>query len=560
MPKIIKSKTNKAMKGDTNMPSVLLNKLFNEQHESPTHAIILARVSSAEQREGKSLAAQEISARAYCERKKMEVEKVFSFTESSTRGERKQFREMMNYVISSPHPIAIVADTLDRFQRSFKESLEYKSMLASGKFELHFVSNNMIINKCSHSSEMMMYDMGVMAAKSYVDQLIENVTRGFAQKIREHEYPFKAPVGYKNVNIDGKNTIIQDRGTAPIVRKLFIDYSTGNYPLKAAARDFCNKGVKSIHGTPFSVSSVHRILENPFYYGQMKIQGHLFPHKYEPIITEDLFRRCERVRKGLSSHPFDYATKPFIFRGILRCKKCGHVITCYDKNKKIVGTGEVHNYHYLRCSGLINKRGCTEKQVNEKDIENQLIESLEKLHIDQRLLDPILDTLNKESNEEIKANTAIITRLRQRLGEIDKTRSILFDREAAGSVSSDFVNTKLKELKQEETTIRSQLNNQKENNREQVVWTVQKLLKLASQAAELYASSNVKQKNALIRSIYSNCLLGNKKLTLTTRKPFQLILEGLEDIKWSGRRDSNPRPHGPEPCALPTALRPVKRF
>ncbi len=29
-------------------------------------------------------------------------------------------------------------------------------------------------------------------------------------------------------------------------------------------------------------------------------------------------------------------------------------------------------------------------------------------------------------------------------------------------------------------------------------------------------------------------------------------------FKWSGRRDLNPRPHGPEPCARPAALRPVK--
>ncbi len=31
-------------------------------------------------------------------------------------------------------------------------------------------------------------------------------------------------------------------------------------------------------------------------------------------------------------------------------------------------------------------------------------------------------------------------------------------------------------------------------------------------------------------------------------------------FKWSGRRDLNPRPHGPEPCALPSALRPVNNF
>ena len=31
-------------------------------------------------------------------------------------------------------------------------------------------------------------------------------------------------------------------------------------------------------------------------------------------------------------------------------------------------------------------------------------------------------------------------------------------------------------------------------------------------------------------------------------------------ISWSEWRDLNPRPHGPEPCALPTALHPVSFF
>lgn len=47
---------------------------------------------------------------------------------------------------------------------------------------------------------------------------------------------------------------------------------------------------------------------------------------------------------------------------------------------------------------------------------------------------------------------------------------------------------------------------------------------------------------------------------LTEKTPF---LQGSNSLKsylsmlWSGRLDSNQRPHGPKPCALPTVLRPV---
>lgn len=545
--------------GGKPMSNALLNRILNPEHVPPAHAVILARVSSAEQREGKSLKAQEFSAREYCKRKQMIVERVYSFTESSTKGERKQFHQMMDYVKQSPHPIAIVADTLDRFQRSFKESLEFEPLLSAGKFELHFISNNMIINKNSRSSERMMYDFGVMGAKSYVDQLRENVLRGFTQKIKEQEYPSKAPVGYRNVKKNGKSTIEQDPDTAPLVRKLFVQYATGNYPIKAAARDFCSAGIKSIHGTPFSVSSVHRILDNPFYYGQMRIGGYLFPHKYKPIISEELFRRCQRIRKGLSSHPFDYATKPFTFRGLLRCKHCGAVVTSYEKHKAIKSTGAVHTYHYLRCSGVINKRGCKADQVNEIQVERQVLDSLRKLTVDPRLLNAILTDLNKENTAEIEALQATETALKQRLGQINKTRSVLIGREINGDLDSSFVSAELSKLKEEEQNIQTKLAKQ-DQNCGRVMWTLERLLKLASKAADLYIGSNTLQKNALLRCIYSNCKLSKEKLEIIMKKPFQLMLEGLHNSKWSGRRDSNPRPHGPEPCALPSALRPVNNF
>lgn len=443
--------------GGKPMSNALLNRILNPEYIPPAHAVILARVSSSEQREGKSLKAQEASARDYCKRKQMTVEKVYSFTESSTKGDRKQFHDMMDYVKQSTHPIAVVADTLDRFQRSFKESLEFQPLLLTGKFELHFISNNMIINKNSRSSERMMYDFGVMGAKSYVDQLRENVLRGFTQKIQDGEYPFKAPVGYKNVKINGKSTIELDPDTAPLVRQLFVQYATNNYPIKAAARDFCNAGVKSIHGTPFSVSSVQRVLDNPFYYGKMRVGDHLFPHKYLPIISEELFRRCQCVRNKLSSHPFDYATKPFTFRGLLRCKHCGAVITSYEKQKKIKGTGEVHTYHYLRCSGVINKRGCRAEQVNELQVEKQVIDSLRKLKIDPRLLETMLTELNKEDIAELEALEATEANCKQRLGQINKTRSVLISREGSGDLDPSFVGVELAKLKAEEENIRATL-------------------------------------------------------------------------------------------------------
>lgn len=62
------------------------------------HAVLWIRVSSREQKEGYSLDAQEDRVKNYCIRKGLTVIKQFTIVESSTRGERKEFYNMINFI------------------------------------------------------------------------------------------------------------------------------------------------------------------------------------------------------------------------------------------------------------------------------------------------------------------------------------------------------------------------------------------------------------------------------------------------------------------------------
>ena len=71
-------------------------KYTKKKIEEPTvEAILLSRVSSKEQEEGYSLDAQEARLRQYCMSKNLEVAMVCSFAESSTRGNRTKFRDII---------------------------------------------------------------------------------------------------------------------------------------------------------------------------------------------------------------------------------------------------------------------------------------------------------------------------------------------------------------------------------------------------------------------------------------------------------------------------------
>lgn len=87
------------------------------------NSIILARVSTREQEEGHSIDAQIARLKEYCQRKQFKVLKVFTIIESSTQGDRKEFHQMLAFAKKQKETVAIVCDAVDRFQRSFRETV-----------------------------------------------------------------------------------------------------------------------------------------------------------------------------------------------------------------------------------------------------------------------------------------------------------------------------------------------------------------------------------------------------------------------------------------------------
>lgn len=73
-------------------------------------AIILVRVSSREQEEGHSLNAQKMRLVEYCQRRNMQVLKICEIVESSTRGERKEFKAMLEYAKRQSEPVLLRPD------------------------------------------------------------------------------------------------------------------------------------------------------------------------------------------------------------------------------------------------------------------------------------------------------------------------------------------------------------------------------------------------------------------------------------------------------------------
>ena len=361
-------------------------------------AVTLTRVSSREQEEGHSIEAQNHRLVGYCQRRGLEVIKSFQITESSTRGDRAKFMEMIAYIKSQKQPIALVADKVDRVQRSFKEYPLLDSLIQEGRLELHFNTENYVIHKGSVSQERMMWSFGVIMAQGYTDSLRDNVRRSQDHMLREGMLPGVSPIGYLNVRDErGKATVIVDQLRAPLIRRMFEEFASGTYTLEHMREAVTSWGLrnKTKRGGELHRSHIHLILTNPFYSGVMVIKGKPHPHRYPAIVPRELFEQCAAVLAGWKKKPFKYGDKEFVFRGLLTCGHSGRTISSFTKKKTYLN-GSTGEWTYLRSWDANGKLVYTP----EEKVLEQAAAALAALHIPEVTQQAITDHLRRTEQAE----------------------------------------------------------------------------------------------------------------------------------------------------------------
>jgi len=488
-------------------------------------AIILARVSTKEQEDGHSIAAQRQRLIDYCVRKGLDVIRTFEIVESSTRGERKEFSAMLEFAKAQRQTVAIVADAVDRFQRSFKESVLIDDLIRREQVELHFYREGMVIGKGASTTDIMRWDFSVMGAKSYVLNLSENVRRSLEYKRRNGEWGGKAPLGFLNQrDANNRSVLVHDPKRAYLVRMLFEEYAKGCFSISGdlvkMAREWGLRNKTRKAGT-LSASQIQHILMNPFYYGEMRIKGELYPHGYPPLISHDLFERCEAIRLG-SSRAFAtrYSEKPFLFRGLIKCATSERTVTCDLKKGR-------HVYLICRDSVEPNKK----LFVPEREVLEQVLAVFRSIQVPEKLLDALLAHMRASHATEQQFHADEIAALRRDYDRVNEKLATLLDLRLDKSITSQDYDKKARELKERQTEIGLRIEQHQKGDGDYRM-TLESLISLASRAVELFERSKAGEKRQLIAFVFSNLRLRGKKLEFALRSPFDLMVNRPDYSSW----------------------------
>ena len=504
-----------------------------------TKAVILARVSSPEQEEGHSIDAQRHRLQEYCSRKNLDVLKTFEIIESSTRGDRKRFMEMINYVRRFKEPIAIVADKVDRVQRSFREFPLLDDLIQKGSIELHFYSENTIIHKESRSSDRTMWSMRVLLAQSYTDAMSDNIKRSLEHKRRIGEWTGPAPLGYLNDRDEfGKSLVILDPVRAPIIQRIFEEYATGSFTLAEMVKKAKDWGLRSKKGYCLTKSVLHRLIQQPFYCGEMEIKGEMFNHRHQTLIPRWLFQACQEVRTGYNKKPFKYADKEFVFRGLLTCATSGRVVTA-DTKKKKYPSGKTAEWTYLRCWNPENPE--KKMWVREDDIVQQVEDIISRIGIHKKeLLDDTIEYLKEINTAKKDQHTVELSHLKKEHTEIQARLDRLMDLRLDGELSKEEFEAKKRRLKDRQYELGNLLQTYDRAD-DEFTKRLEMLLNLTYQAPKIWKGSTISQKRELVNFLFANLKLEGKTLCYSLRKPFDALVLDPERPEWRRVRDSNPR-------------------
>ena len=485
------------------------------------NAVILRRVSTTMQStDGCSLQNQQEILKQYCERKGLNIIRDAELVESSTRGEREKFNEILKFCKQQRNGVALVCLKTDRLLRNFKNYSMIDEMRKEGQLEIHLIHENLVLDKNSKAGDLTILGLNVVMAQNYVLSLRDNVIGGMDYQAKHGHCMYKAPLGYLNIRkTDGKADVIIDKERAPLVQKLFSQYSTGLYSLKDITKQCKAWGLTSkYNGKPLTTSAVHRILNNKFYIGEMIYKEDFFKHQYETFISPALFQMCQDIMHGRKPEEhkthFKSTEEPFLFRGLVRCGKCGCVMSSY---KKVKPNG--NEYVYLKCSHF---KECDNPQLSEVKVLKPIEEELKHLYVREEIFSYIKKDLEHIINKQNEAHNREVKAVRKQYDDcqdkIKRLRSLLLE----GHITPEEYRDMNEDLKKEQYELegKSELLTKADENFSIAITTI---MSLAQNAYQIFKSSRVETKRAILNILLSNLQIKDKQISYNLRKPFDYI-------------------------------------
>lgn len=462
------------------------------------------RVSTTKQGEkGVSLQEQKEAIERYADRNDLTVIEWFEERVTAAKKGRKEFGHMLTQLRRGKAD-GVLMHKIDRSARNLRDWADLGELIDAG-IDVQFANESLDLTS---RGGRLSADIQAVVAADFIRNLREETRKGFYGRLKQGYYPLQAPIGYLDCGGGKKKKFDPER--APIVRRLFELYATGQHTLQSLVKEAEIMGLTNRRGGKLSRSGLSTILNNTFYIGIICIKStdETFQGNHEPLVSTRLFQRVQSILQGKTNTKIQ--KYDFLFRRMIQCQLCGYSIV-----------GERQKGHvYYRC----HTKNCPTTGVREERVEATVADCLAPLDFDASewsMLTQTLEEFNRRGEDErrraIEAYNLQLAQLGAKLQRlVDALLDELIDKDTFELRKADLLKRQ-REVKDRVEVL--------QHGRNVLITEVTNIFELAGTAKKSYNSATLEDKRELLQTITSNRSLNVKKLQFERSYPFQYIAE-----------------------------------
>lgn len=433
------------------------------------------RVSTLKQGDGASLEAQKDAITGFASQQGLVITDWFEELETASKRGRPIFDDMMRK-LKSGKAQGVIVHRWDRSARNFTDWAAI-SELADRGVKVFCAGDNIDFES---RSGRLMADIQMVLAADYSRNLSIEVQKGQNQRLKQGHWPWRAPLGYIDTG-EGKLKALCPK-KSPLVKEVFDRYLTGDYSITSLTEVMRERGLTGYYNQPLVRRNVERILNTPYYCGQLKCRRGVFDGAHKPLISVATFQAVQKVKA--SKHTKKKTKHGYLFRNLITCGACGRILT-----------GERQKAHiYYRC----HSKGCPEKSYREDVLEAAASAAVVRIG----WTDEQIDTFRRKlaSRDLFADQDAMRSSLNLRAAEIQTRQSRLTDLFVDGSINDAEYQMRKGQLKLDLARIDEERKALGELKKRQ--GSLDELITFVCSLPKLYGSSPSGKKRRLLRQLF----------------------------------------------------------